>query len=273
MRVLFLFLTIVGLTWWTTTATLAVDQGLLETNGLLLTSGGPFHGSVEIRGVAQHPTFRKWQIDLQLGGDPTQTTFVAVSETAQPALGLLTVLDTTRYPNGNHILRLRVVHSNLNYDEYFTPITVENTGATAIAEVVDLVAPVTDSSDGPLGQGIPEGEQRIEVDLSDQILTAWQGDVVVLRTIISSGRAEYPTVTGSWPIRTKLVSTRMVGPGYDTPDVPWTMYYYRGYAIHGAYWHNNFGTPVSHGCVNMRPDEAKRLFEWAQEGTMVTVYE
>jgi lipoprotein-anchoring transpeptidase ErfK/SrfK len=51
------------------------------------------------------------------------------------------------------------------------------------------------------------------------------------------------------------------------------MYFFRGYAIHGAYWHNNFGTPVSHGCVNMRVEEAKALYEWASVGMEVVVHE
>jgi lipoprotein-anchoring transpeptidase ErfK/SrfK len=63
----------------------------------------------------------------------------------------------------------------------------------------------------------------------------------------------------------------MTGADYDTPDVPWTMYYSGGFAIHGAYWHNNFGTPVSHGCVNLRVPEAKALYEWAPMGTEVVV--
>ncbi|MBI5619492.1 L,D-transpeptidase, partial [Candidatus Gottesmanbacteria bacterium] len=53
------------------------------------------------------------------------------------------------------------------------------------------------------------------------------------------------------------------GPGYYLPDVPYVMYFYLGYAIHGTYWHNNFGHPMSHGCVNMRIEDAKTLFEWS----------
>jgi lipoprotein-anchoring transpeptidase ErfK/SrfK len=64
----------------------------------------------------------------------------------------------------------------------------------------------------------------------------------------------------------------MVGPGYDLPGVPWVMYFYSGYAIHGAYWHNNFGAPMSHGCVNMTPGEAQILYNWAPIGTEVYVH-
>ncbi|MGA9378208.1 MAG: L,D-transpeptidase, partial [Phormidium sp.] len=61
--------------------------------------------------------------------------------------------------------------------------------------------------------------------------------------------------------------------GYDVPNVPHTMYFHRGYAIHGAYWHNRFGTPVSHGCINVAPNHAAWLFNWANVGTPVVVHD
>lgn len=64
----------------------------------------------------------------------------------------------------------------------------------------------------------------------------------------------------------------MSGPGYYLPDVPYVMYFYRGYGLHGTYWHNNFGVPMSHGCVNLRTEDAAWLFDWASVGTPVTVY-
>ncbi len=117
-----------------------------------------------------------------------------------------------------------------------------------------------------------DGYRWIEVNLSNQTLTAWQGDVAVMNTYISSGVAATPTVTGRFRIGTKLPSQRMVGPGYDLPGVPWVMYFYSAYAIHGAYWHNNFGVPMSHGCVNMRNGDAQMLYNWAPIGTEVYVH-
>ena len=116
------------------------------------------------------------------------------------------------------------------------------------------------------------GQKWIEVNLSEQTLTAWQGDVVVMHTLISSGLPGTPTVTGRFTIGNKYKAQRMTGPGYDLPNVPWVMYFHSGYAIHGAYWHNNFGAPMSHGCVNMRNDEAQMLYEWAPQGTEVYVH-
>jgi LysM repeat protein len=116
------------------------------------------------------------------------------------------------------------------------------------------------------------GARWIEINLSNQTLTAWQGDVAVLHTSVSTGTYRTPTVTGRYAINTKYSSQRMTGPGYDLPGVPWVMYFYSGYAIHGAYWHSNWGTPMSHGCVNMRPDEAQMLYNWADYGTEVYVH-
>ncbi len=117
-----------------------------------------------------------------------------------------------------------------------------------------------------------DGKRWIEVDLTNQTLTAWQGDVPVMFTNISSGRANTPTVTGRFTVGTKYPAQRMTGPGYDLPNVPWVMYFHGSYAIHGAYWHNNFGTPMSHGCVNMRTGEAEMLYNWAAPGTEVYVH-
>ncbi len=64
----------------------------------------------------------------------------------------------------------------------------------------------------------------------------------------------------------------MRGPGYDLPGVPYTMYFYKGYALHGTYWHNNFGHPMSHGCVNLRTSDAGWLFNWASVGTPVVTH-
>jgi lipoprotein-anchoring transpeptidase ErfK/SrfK len=94
----------------------------------------------------------------------------------------------------------------------------------------------------------------------------------VLHTSISSGTDRTPTVTGRYKINRKYTKQRMTGPDYDLPNVPWVMYFYSGYAIHGAYWHNKFGTQTSHGCVNMRIEEAEMLYHWADMGTEVYVH-
>ncbi|HLF03149.1 MAG TPA: LysM peptidoglycan-binding domain-containing protein [Anaerolineales bacterium] len=122
------------------------------------------------------------------------------------------------------------------------------------------------ASSAPAGGG-----RRFLVDLSEQMLYAYEGDTLVRSTLISSGRWPTVTVTGTYYIYLKYTAQRMRGPGYDLPGVPYVMYFYQGYALHGTYWHNNFGTPMSHGCVNMPTAEAEWAFNWASIGTPVTV--
>lgn len=117
------------------------------------------------------------------------------------------------------------------------------------------------------------GQKWIEVDLSSQRLYAWEGDRSVYAILVSTGKASTPTPTGTFAIQTRHRSARMQGVDYDVPDVPYTMYYYRGYAIHGAYWHHRFGTPVSHGCTNVAVNHARWLFNWASVGTPVVVHD
>lgn len=106
-------------------------------------------------------------------------------------------------------------------------------------------------------------EKWIEVDIPNQRVTAWEGNVPVMAFESSTGLPDTPTVTGQFNIYWKLESTVMIGADYYLPEVPYTMYFYGGYALHGAYWHNNFGQPMSHGCVNLSIDDSKTLFEWA----------
>lgn len=254
--------------------------------------GARVSGVVTVQGIAFHPAFRKWQLDLLVHGDPVQATFLALGENPVTERSVLTNWDTTRYPDGNHTLRLRVVHTNLNYDEYYTPVVILNAGAapTNIRDQVAVGEASATSVQTPVAAAeqaerkpavitgavfrddVPlRGERRIVVDLSDQTLTAWQGDQVVFQTSVSTGKPGWLTLPGTFKVQRKYEKTRMVGPGYDTPDVPWTMYYDGAFAIHGAYWHNNFGTPVSHGCVNLRVEEAKALYQWAREGDTVIV--
>jgi lipoprotein-anchoring transpeptidase ErfK/SrfK len=117
-----------------------------------------------------------------------------------------------------------------------------------------------------------ESDKWIEVDLSEQKLYAHEGQATVLTAVVSTGTRYYPTVTGRFKIYAKYKAVRMTGPGYNLPNVPWTMYFYRDYAIHGTYWHNNFGHPMSHGCVNMKTDQAKWVYDWAPKGTLVVIH-
>uniref|UniRef100_A0A832M4Q9 L,D-transpeptidase n=1 Tax=Oscillatoriales cyanobacterium SpSt-402 TaxID=2282168 RepID=A0A832M4Q9_9CYAN len=117
------------------------------------------------------------------------------------------------------------------------------------------------------------GRRWIEIDLTKQRLHAWEGDRQVYAILVSTGKASTPTPSGVFTIQTRHRYARMQGYDYDVPDVPYTMYYHRGYAIHGAYWHHRFGTPVSHGCTNVAVNHARWLFYWTSVGTPVVVHE
>ena len=124
-------------------------------------------------------------------------------------------------------------------------------------------------------------EKRIEVNLSRQVLAAYEHEQVVFETTISSGittanqdpkALSTQTPTGEFRILSKYPSKHM-GNGnlfatpedYELPGVPWTCFFHEaGYAFHGTYWHDNFGAPMSRGCVNMRIEEAKWLFRWVR---------
>ncbi len=108
----------------------------------------------------------------------------------------------------------------------------------------------------------------IEIDLSDQKIYAHEGERVVYEFLTSTGKWA-PTPIGTFRIWIKLRYAKMsggsraLGTYYYLPNVPYIMYFYKGYGIHGAYWHNNFGTPMSHGCVNLSIPDAEKLFYWA----------
>lgn len=124
----------------------------------------------------------------------------------------------------------------------------------------------------PAPSDAPTTGKWIDINLSKQRLTAYDGTTPVYTTAISSGLPTMPTVQGKFPIRVKLRSQHMSGPGYFLPNVPHVMYFYSAYAIHGAYWHTNFGRPQSHGCVNLPLPAADWVYNWASVGTLVYVH-
>lgn len=117
---------------------------------------------------------------------------------------------------------------------------------------------------------LPETADRwIRVDLSEQLVIAYEGPIAVRGFVVSTGLPGTPTVTGTFRIRTKVRSQTMTGGSpalgtyYNLDNVEWVQYFYADYGLHGTYWHNNFGHPMSHGCINMTNADAKWLFDWA----------
>lgn len=124
----------------------------------------------------------------------------------------------------------------------------------------------------PPSAEIGPNQRWVEVDLSEQKVYAYKGKKLLKTFIVSTGLPNTPTVVGEFRVYIKYVSQDMSGYGYYLPDVPYVMYFYKDYALHGTYWHNNFGTPMSHGCVNMRTADAKWMFNFADIGTLVVVH-
>jgi LysM repeat protein len=117
----------------------------------------------------------------------------------------------------------------------------------------------------------PSTGKYIKVMLREQRVYAYQDGQMVHTVLASTGLPGTPTVTGDFKIYLKYTSQLMTGDGYYLPGVPWVMYFYEGYSLHGTYWHHNFGHPMSHGCVNLPTDEALWFFKWAEIGTPVHV--
>jgi len=117
----------------------------------------------------------------------------------------------------------------------------------------------------------------IEVNLAEQTVSVYDNNRLIFATMASTGVDHFWTRPGLFNIRTKLEETTMSNSVQDDfyylEDVPWTMYFDEGRALHGAYWHNRFGYRFSHGCVNLSPGDAQWLYKWANIGEFVYVYD
>jgi hypothetical protein len=125
-----------------------------------------------------------------------------------------------------------------------------------------------------LGGAAEAGRKWIDVSIRKQLLVAYEGTRPVFAALISSGRGgmsdpeeTHATVRGTFYVRAKHVTATMDGEeaseSFDLRDVPYIQYFHEGYALHGAYWHDDFGKPRSHGCINLAPADAKWLFDWS----------
>ncbi len=121
-------------------------------------------------------------------------------------------------------------------------------------------------------------QRRIDVDLSAQQLTAYEGDTQVYHAPVATGKDGFNTPTGAYAIYSKYPIETMVGSAggetWNVPDIPWVQYVVGGVALHGTYWHDQWGTGfrLSHGCINLNIDDAQWLYEWADIGTQVDIH-
>jgi len=159
--------------------------------------------------------------------------------------------------------------------------TPTNTPTETPTATATFTPPPTDTPPPPppaaanfpgLPAGVEQGERWIEINLTNQTASAYEGKNLIRTFVVSTGTWIHPTVTGTFRIYVKYQYADMAGPGYYLPDVPYVMYFYKGYGLHGTYWHNNFGTPMSHGCVNFTIPDSGWVFNFASVGTVVYVH-
>jgi lipoprotein-anchoring transpeptidase ErfK/SrfK len=119
-------------------------------------------------------------------------------------------------------------------------------------------------------------QKHIDVELKTQTLTYSVGQYQMKKIKISSGVKGKETPKGTYAVLDKLPVVEYKGPGYDYKNTKWNLKFLKGtegnYYIHGAYWHNNFGRPMSHGCINVSYKEMEPLYNWAQVGTILNIY-
>lgn len=126
-------------------------------------------------------------------------------------------------------------------------------------------------------QEIITDKKLITVDIGKQMLYAWDGGKIQYQSPVSTGMRYTPTLPGTFKVRAKVLKQDMKGryPPYEPyhiKDVPHVLYYSGAYAIHGAHWHNKFGSRVTHGCVNLPLAAAEWVYNWADVGTQVIIF-
>lgn len=168
----------------------------------------------------------------------------------------------TLEPLGTALKHARfAVHDHLKRDESSFVVGPDDIAVPAGAVRVVEASPRPDR--------VPAGAQWVHVDIGRQTLVAYEGDDPVRATLISSGKEGYEPPLGVFRVHKKYVTKTMSGDdevdgSYEVGQVPWTMYYWGSLALHGAYWHDGFGVPRSHGCTNIPPVDARWLFQWAE---------
>ncbi len=150
----------------------------------------------------------------------------------------------------------------------FTPTTTPRPTRTPTPTPTATASPVPTSWPTPT----PTPTFWIDVDLSEQKLYAYRGNKVLKEFTVSTGRWNTPTPVGQFRVWIKLLYDDMQGPGYFYPKVPYVLYFYQGYGIHGTYWGTPIGQPASAGCVTMSNEDAAWVYEHAEVGTLINIH-
>ena len=176
------------------------------------------------------------------------------------------------WPRGRRVLVYRTVTA-LNGQAWYQVGHYPDPNLYISASLVTAVAPLAPAA-------IRHTDRWVDVNLTQQTVTAYDGDLPVMVDLASTGKPGHETDVGSWRIYWRLPAQDMSGGGkgpsdrfYNLKSVPWVQYFHTsGEGLHGTYWHDNFGRPMSHGCVNLTDQTALWLYNWAQLGTFVEVH-
>lgn len=268
----------------------AVAMPALRTQGrnwllpvLLIGAGFLFIGFILLFAViAKHPAFASIVSSIRLPV-PTQEKLWAQVDIAKPDATPIDVgafaaqSESTPVPTSDPTLRATATKPPASEpteappeSSAVIPAETETPGVVAMELVEDT--PTSEYKPPKPEEVVGNGGRWIDIDLTNQMVSAYEGDVIVNSFLVSTGTWLTPTVTGKHKIYIKVRVQDMSGPGYHLRDVPYVMFFYGDYGLHGTYWHNNFGTPMSRGCVNLTIDDAAWLFNWASVGTVVNVH-
>jgi hypothetical protein len=203
-----------------------------------------------------------------------------IDESHQNGVGFVIAKTAAKYELDPAKNTMKPVGSLERYDRAFLTGKTITVGTRTFHETTDgwwmRDGDTTWTAPGEPPPSLKPGEKWVDVNLTRQTLVAFEGTRQVFATLVSTGRKgkdkehDHQTPTGMWRVREKHVAATMDGDGaaagdlpYSIEDVPYVQYFHESYALHGAFWHDNFGRPQSHGCVNLAPSDAKRLFFWA----------
>lgn len=214
--------------------------------------------------MAMEPVAQQVEIQPTVTFTPTQAELAVAPTDAQPTEAVAAAAEVIIQPSATSEVVAAVS----------TGEAVVQAQIIADTPTSEYVAPPTAVANAPAPVSSPgNGVRWFDVDLSDQRMYAYEGDTLMRTFVVSTGTWQTPTVTGRFKVWIKLKSAPMSGPGYYLPDVPNIMYFYGDYGIHGAYWHNNFGVPMSHGCINLSIPDSEWAYNFASVGTVVNVHD
>lgn len=209
--------------------------------------------------------------NLIIPGQPNSSNAPAVSPGDTYTVQAGDTLSSVAHRFGVTESELQTANDLTNADFIFSGQRLTIPGSAAVTETDPTPGAVSDPT-----IALAANEKWIDVDLTAQILTAYEGQTALFTRSVSTGLGNTPTVVGTFEIYVKYPAALMTGGSgasyYYLPNVPYVMYFYGNYGLHGTYWHNNFGTPMSRGCVNLATPDAEWLYNWASLGTKVVTH-